>query len=314
MAVVSTVSPARAFSEPLYEPQAGAEPHRPLCQDSGYGLEKNATAEEHETSLEPCRLHVSIMDLVSGKMLYRVTHAQSTGPVHAVINENFIVYTYWNSQLKRPELSSIGLFEGIIDKYGLTPFASHSSAAAAAPHISAEAGTRTSFGGQTPLAAQRTYVLPHVATALSVTQSARGIANKNILLAFASGQVFSVDMRQIHPRRPLTEPSQPEKEEGLTQYNPFLHLVPFQAVTLDGSVNGVHFVTSRATRLESTTLVFSYGGPDLHFARTQSSGGFDLLASEFNKPLLLLILVGLVLVAVVLRVAYFKKIVAAAWA
>lgn len=313
MIVVATVSPALALSEPLYAPETGVKPHTPLCQDSGYGLETNATLDE-DSALEPCRLHVTIIDIVSGKILHRVTHQQSTGPVHVAVNENYIVYSYWNAQLKRPELSSIGLFEGIIDKYGLTPFASHSSASAAAPHIRVDAGVLTSFRGQSPLAAQRTYVLPHSATALSVTQSTRGIANKNILLALSTGQVYSVDMRQIHPRRPMTEPSLPEKEEGLTQYNPFLHLVPFQAVTVDSSVNGVESVVSKATLMESTTLVLSYGGSDLHFARTQSSGGFDLLASEFNKPLLLLILGGLSLVATVLRFAYVKKIVSTTWA
>jgi hypothetical protein len=50
-------------------------------------------------------------------------------------------------------------------------------------------------------------------TALGFTQSARGIANKNLLLGVAPGQLYSIDLRQVHPRRPLAEPSQPEKEE-----------------------------------------------------------------------------------------------------
>ena len=64
-------------------------------------------------------------------------------------------------------------------------------------------------------AAQKTYVLPRAVTALGFTQSARGIANKNLLLALSPGHLYSVDLRQVHPRRPMTEPSKPEKEEVL---------------------------------------------------------------------------------------------------
>ena len=63
------------------------------------------------------------------------------------------------------------------------------------------------------LASQKTYILPRTVTTLGFTHSARGIANKNLLLGLAPGQLYSVDLRQVHPRRPLAEPSQPEKEE-----------------------------------------------------------------------------------------------------
>lgn len=43
-------------------------------------------------------------------------------------------------------------------------------------------------------------------------------------------------MRQVDPRRPLTAPTQAEKEEGLMQYNPFLPLIPQNAVTNNGTV------------------------------------------------------------------------------
>jgi hypothetical protein len=84
-------------------------------------------------------------------MLYRVTHNQGTGPVYGAIAENIASYTYWNPVLKRQEISTLGMFEGIIDKTGLTPFASHASAAAASVYIAPDAGLHTSFTAQTPL-------------------------------------------------------------------------------------------------------------------------------------------------------------------
>ncbi len=56
-----------------------------------------------------------------------------------------------------------------------------------------------------------------------------------------------------------------------------------------------------------------YGGTDLAFARAQSSGGFDLLSEDFNRPLLLLLLAALALLVIGLRNAYRRKLRKAAW-
>lgn len=126
-------------------------------------------------------------------------------------------------QTKRSELTSIALFDGVIDKYEVSPVMhSYSTAAATSKYRARNRDTSASSkpngsgsGPKTsafssalvPLHIEKTYVLPRLVTALSHTISARGIANKNVLVALSNGQVFSVDMRQIHPRRPLTDPS-----------------------------------------------------------------------------------------------------------
>ena len=163
------------------------------------------------------------------------------------------------------------------------------------------------------LVSQRTYIVPRTATALGATTSVRGISNKNILLALAPGQVYSVDLRQIHPRRPFNEPSKPEKEEGLVMYNPLLQLGPLQVITTDFIVTDARHLISAATRLESTSLVFSYG-MDLHFTRVQTSGLFDVLATDFNRPLLLTIVLALAAAVIILRNMYNKKLLTVAWA
>ena len=99
------------------------------------------------------------------------------------------------------------------------------------------------------------------------------------------------------------------------QYNPFLTLSPLQAVTADAVVHGLSSQLSVPTRLESTTLIFSYGGVDLHYTRSsQASGGFDSLKSDFNHPLLLAILVALAGVAYLLRNLAHAKQFRKAWA
>lgn len=147
-ALVVTVSPPGAVAEPLFKAGSSPDaPYTPLCSDAGYNVNETSGV----SAVSSCKLHISLVDTVSGKLLYRMTHEHSTGPVHATLFENMLAYTFWNAQLKRVELSTIGLFEGMIDKYGLTPFATHSSAAAAANYVGPEAGIHSAFSSSTPL-------------------------------------------------------------------------------------------------------------------------------------------------------------------
>ncbi len=91
------------------------------------------------------------------------------------------------------------LYEGIIDRKGLSPMQGLglSSAPLPLPEPAPASGTRShpqsAFTPTAPLLAmQKTYVLPRVAVALQHTVSAAGIANKNLLVAFANGQIYSI--------------------------------------------------------------------------------------------------------------------------
>jgi hypothetical protein len=46
--------------------------------------------------------------------------------------------------------------------------------------------------------------------------------------------------------RPLADPTLAEKEEGLFQYNPFIHILPQQALTQDSRIAGeaLHVLTA----------------------------------------------------------------------
>ena len=75
------------------------------------------------------------------------------------------------------------------------------------------------------------------------------MAHKNILMGLSGGQLFSLDHRMIHPRRPVGTPTVGEREEGLMQYNPFIPIIPQNAVTLDTRIAGeaIHVVTAAGT-------------------------------------------------------------------
>lgn len=125
-------------------------------------------------------------------------------------------------------MTSIALYEGVIDNYELSPFAT-SRARSSSTYLSSVAITaanggqlsdgssssgnktplllRSAYSSIIPIAMQKSFVLPNAVTALHHTVTVNGIANKNILLGLRNGQVYTVDMRQIHPRRPLSDPS-----------------------------------------------------------------------------------------------------------
>mmetsp|Transcript_16375 Transcript_16375/g.15694 ORF Transcript_16375/g.15694 Transcript_16375/m.15694 type:complete len:1227 (-) Transcript_16375:96-3776(-) len=256
-------------------------------------------------------LYAALVDIISSKILYRILLSETAAePVHTLLVENHFIVTYWNTNAKRTELCSSALYEGMVDVFGLSPLSSFS----AIPQQQRDANL-SAFSSPNPLGIQRTYIIPRKVTSLHHTITSRGMAHKNILLGLAGGQLFSLDHRMIHPRRPLADPTLAEKEEGLFQYNPFIHIMPQQALTQDSRVAGeaVHVLTA-SVRLESTSLVLVFGGLDIFFTRASPSQGFDVLASDFNHPLLIFLLLILAIAVLGLRNIHNSKTLKQSWA
>jgi len=159
---------------------------------------------------------------------------------------------------------------------------------------------------------QRTFIFPRAITSLAVTVTARGITSKNLLIGLESGQVASLHRRFIDPRRPNGKPSKTEMMEGLMTYSPYLPIIPFAMVTVNGSVMGLEDIHATSAVIESTSLVLSQG-IDMFFSRVTPSKTFDLLAADFNRPMLLMLLAGLTTALVVTKGMDKRKKLAMAW-
>lgn len=72
-------------------------------------------------------------------------------------------------------------------------------------------------------------------------------------------------------------------------------------------------IISTSAGLESQSLVLAYGGADIFFTRLAPSKGFDLLPESFNKILLSIVVVGLLVAVAVVRNMGTKKMVKLAW-
>ena len=264
---------------------------------------------------EPSTLYVTLVDVVAARVVARVAHPNGAAPCHVSLSENWVVAAYWNAKAKRQELASLSLHEGMIDRYGLSPFKvpeqETSFAARAAPP---------------PVALYRTFAVEKPILAVEPTLTARGIASKHFLVAVAPGQIAALDRRALDPRRPsmdLDKNGRPttqarkkferELDEGLHPYAPFVPLKPRSVITYTRNLVGLSNLFVTPAKLESTTLVLATG-IDLYAAIYQPSGAFDLLADDFAHELLLLLLLGLGSGALLLRAAAKRKSLALLWA
>ena len=248
-------------------------------------------------------LVVTVVDTISARVLYRALIPYGGEPVNAIMIENHVVLSYWNTKSMRPEISSIMLVEGMVSKYDLGPLS---------PNPFANEHAFSSFSSLPPIAIQKTFISPKSIKTLSRTITAKGLSNKNILIGTMSGQILSVDMRAIHPRRPLGEPTKFEKEEGLLQYSPYLHLPGLTYTSQNISVAQIAGMIAGASNLESTSLILAYG-LDVFFNHIRPSQSFDVLSTDFNYSLLVIILVVLFFIVYILRKMAKTKVLKAPW-
>jgi hypothetical protein len=261
---------------------------------------------------------VSVLDAASGRLVKRLAleHAAATAPVQSLLVDNLVLVSYWNAQAKRNELLASALYEGFIGKHELTPGWRWLPRWLGAQGQAVDA--RSAFAHTQLLSVEKTFALPRALSSLQRTVSAKGMTNRNLLLCLDSGEVFSLDLRWLHPRRPATEPTPAEKEEGLQRYLPMVALQPTQSLTgakaLEGS--GVLRAVAAPSNLESTCTVLLFaqaGSRGVAVLTHMPAQGFDTLAPDFNRPLLLLLLSALAVCVLALRYLHAQNTLRTLW-
>ncbi|KAF5456499.1 hypothetical protein F2P56_025975 [Juglans regia] len=232
---------------------------------------------------ESC-LVVYLIDTVTGRILHRMTHHGSQGPVHAVLSENWVVYHYFNLRAHRYEMSVMEIYDQswvdnkdvwklVVGKHNLTsPISLYSRPAV--------------------VTKSQSYFFTHSVKAIAVTSTAKGITSKQLLIGTIGDQVLALDKRYLDPRRSL-DPTQAEKEEGIIPLTDSLPIIPQSYVTHALNVEGLRGIVTLPAKLESTTLVFAYG-VDIFFTRIAPSRTYDSLTEDFSYALLLLTIVALI--------------------
>jgi hypothetical protein len=270
---------------------------------------------DDESVISPT-LSFYLVDSVSGKFIHRMSVKYGSAPVHMVLIENNAVITYWNWKSKRTELLSVAYFDGRLDKYSLNPMASSSNQDIAEMY---KRSNFTSFKSSYPLAMHKTFILPQSVSSIGSTKTHKGITNKQVLLAFTSGQMYSLSLREINPRRPLKDPTNFEMAEGLMKYSPFVYAGGLNFVTLDEKLEYIKdnnvLIAVKTTLLESSVIVVSHwGGLDTHSNVVTPSQGFDSLSSDFNFELLVSFITGLAIAVYFLKGAVDRRKLKQLWA
>ncbi|GLT85426.1 hypothetical protein SLE2022_036160 [Rubroshorea leprosula] len=243
-----------------------------------------ASGEIGSATPEESWLIVYLIDTVTGRILHRMTHHGSHGPVHAVFSENWVVYHYFNLRAHRYEMSVIEIYDQsraenkdvwklVLGKHNLTlPISLYSRA---------EVITKS-----------QSYFITHSVKTMAVTLTAKGITSKQLLIGTIGDQVLALDKRFLDPRRTVN-PSQAEREEGIIPLTDTLPIIPQSYITHALKVEGLREIVIVPAKLESTTLVFAHG-VDLFFTRLAPSKTYDSLTEDFSYALLLLTIVALV--------------------
>lgn len=249
---------------------------------------------------------VNLVDTVSGRILYRESHANAVSSASnpILINENWVIYSFFNEVTKRSELGVLSMHEGMIDKSGLNAFTTPE-----------QAGSFSSLSARDskPVVLAKTYAITKPITALGVTATKGGISTKHILIASGDDRIYSVPRNLLEPRRPTGVLKDVEKLEGLLHYHPLVPLITLTSPSYNQSVHLTTTIMSAPTNLESQSLVLAFGGPDIFFSRVAPSKGFDLLPEDFNRILLIAVLLGLLTVLVVVKIMSRRKSVKFGW-
>jgi hypothetical protein len=271
------------------------------------GVSPPGDLEPKSQSEDPSNLFVNVIDTVSGRILHRVAHSNvaTNVDIQVLINENWIIYAIYNDKSRRTELGVLNLYEGMIDKAGITAFTSPEQVLSFSSLDPRESR---------PVVLSKTYTIVKPVTALGVTASRAGISTQQILIATGDDRILTVSRQVLEPRRPTGKEKPHEKEEGLIQYHPLVPLTTLSSPSYNQTIHGVTSIISASTALESQSLILAFGGPDIFFARISPSNGFDLLPESFSRTLLSSVVVVLLLVYLVVKRMSERKAILQAWA
>ncbi|KAI9930043.1 hypothetical protein ASPWEDRAFT_167712 [Aspergillus wentii DTO 134E9] len=247
-----------------------------------------------------------LLDAISGQILHSSTQkgVDTSQPIASAISENWFAYSFWGeSEAKGYQLVISELYE--------SPIANDRGPLGSATNYSSIHGTEIL---PRPHVISQAFVIPEPISHMSVTQTRQGITTRQLICTLpASNAIIGIPRPVLDPRRPVgRDPTSTEAEEGLFKYSPVLDFDGRWYLTHGRSVAGIKNVLSSPTLLESTSLIFAYGG-DIYATRVTPSQAFDVLGKGFSKLQLLMTIVALGVGVTILAPMVRRKQVNALW-
>lgn len=227
---------------------------------------ETVTQSEGNPSLRPEDYKISIhfIDIVTGQIIFSQEHPNCAAPLTMVNGENWLVYHFWNTKSHVYEIASIHLYQknaGWNSENHTSTFVKYSNSdesddTSGQTVIFSETQTWMFTGGRV--------------SAMAVTSTTRGLANKQLLIALPdSNQVVAFDKRLLDPRCPILarqQQAQPSEivmfyqQEGIPPYNPIMAVNTLRVINYNLPLAGIHTIATSATDVESRTDVLCHGG------------------------------------------------------
>ncbi|EDV92916.1 GH19025 [Drosophila grimshawi] len=236
-------------------------------------------------------LTLYLIDVVSGSVIFSMTHRKVRAPLNIVHSENWLAYSYFNDKVRRTEITTIELYEGN-----------------AQANNSVWSSLQAPF---MPLVERQSYIIPTIVEAMRETITERGITNKHVLIGTASGGIVEMPWHLLDPRRPISSSTQ-GREEGAIPYIPELPLPTENYINYNQTVARLRNIYTAPSGLESTCLVVATG-LDLFVTRVAPSKTFDLLKEDFDYILISIVLVVLTSGSLIVRHLSSRKLLKQAW-
>ena len=239
---------------------------------------------------------VTLLETSSGRELYTATHSNIdiTKPIISTMSENWFAYSFYSTTFPPARNSSASsapepsrsyqlivseLFESSIPN-DRGPLGNHPNLSSIHPSSPTKGLLRSD-----PHVLSLAFTIPGPISSMSVSSSLQGITPRTLLCVLPDhNSIMAIPRSVIDPRRPVgRDPTPAEAEEGLFRYSPFIDFEPKWMLNHRREVMGIQGVVTTPSRLESTTLLFTYGALDLFGTRVQPIGGFDILGKGFGK-------------------------------
>ncbi|TVY78526.1 ER membrane protein complex subunit, partial [Lachnellula suecica] len=271
-----------------------------------------AVSDEHSTA------SLYLIDTVSGDIIYSVSHdgVDTCQPIASVLTENWFAYSLWADILSTTESlpSSKGYQLFISEMYESDIPNDRGPLGSSANSSSLEPSDIPNAEPAVPFVSSQVFLIPEAISHMSVTSTRQGITTRQLLCTIArNNAIIGIPKTILDPRRPVgRNPTTPEMEEGLFQYQPYIDFDPKLVLTHKREVIGVKDVISSPAVLESTSLLFAYG-IDIFGTRVAPSAAFDILGKGFNKLSLVATVVALWLGVVVLAPMVRRKQINGRW-
>ncbi|EGC34483.1 hypothetical protein DICPUDRAFT_34933 [Dictyostelium purpureum] len=248
-------------------------------------------------------LNVHLVDSVTGEIIKSFKHQHSSPKVSLVQTENSVVYSHYDILTQTQLISTIDIFEKNID-WNTETFSSYNSTFDA-----------TSGADSQLLIKHKTYVFPYPPIkTLSLSITTKGITSKNIIVGMENGQILPIDKKYISARRPYPNEVTPnDAEEQLIPYKPLLQFPPWFFTTYNTAVTGLVGIESTGTDLESTSLLFSFGEPDIFCVLISPSLPYDILSDQFNHLALIITSITLFILAILAKNYKYSLILSKKW-